>query len=97
TCCQNACTQGASLCTSSGQQQVCQLDSSSGCTTWTLNNCPPQSACVGGSCQGCSDACTLGASQCDSNGNAQTCQMTSSGCTDWQTTQVCNYGELCSA
>jgi hypothetical protein len=96
TCCQNACNAGAAMCTSSGQAQVCQVDSVSGCTTWTLSSCPSMSACVNGSCQGCSNACTLGASRCDSNGNGQTCQMTSSGCTDWTTTQVCNYGELCS-
>jgi len=33
TCCLNACTQGASLCTASGQVQSCQMDVSLGCTS----------------------------------------------------------------
>ncbi len=95
TCCTDACSVGASSCTSSSQQQRCAVDAQSGCATWQVTNCPAMSACTGGACTSCSNQCTAGATQC-SGSNAQTCQQTSSGCTQWVTTESCGYGATCS-
>ena len=94
TCCLDACTQGAAVCTAQGQRQSCQVDAATGCTQWTSNSCPSMSACVGGACQACTNACTAGALRC-SSGSAQACQVQSNGCTGWVTTQSCGYGEVC--
>lgn len=94
TCCQNACTQGASRCGASGQREECRLDSQSQCTNWVSTQCPPMSACSGGSCVACTNQCSLGASQC-ANDTERTCVTGAGGCTEWRTVKNCGYGEVC--
>ncbi|MDX2013645.1 MAG: vWA domain-containing protein [Myxococcaceae bacterium] len=95
TCCQNACTAGASRCTTSGGREECRLDPATMCTNWFGSTCPPMSVCTGGSCQACTNQCTLGATQC-SNNTVRTCVTGPGGCTQWQTSETCSYGEVCS-
>ncbi len=96
TCCQDVCSAGSALCTANGQQQLCQLDPSIGCTTWVTNSCPNRSTCVGGQCQTCQDQCSLGAARCN-NGSAEQCVTAAGGCTAWTTSEVCGYGERCAS
>lgn len=97
TCCRDACTAGTTTCTAGGQVQTCQLDTSVGCTTWTTQTCPPQSACTSGQCITCSNQCTAGATRCNASGNAEQCTVSASGCTTWTTVHTCGYGELCNS
>lgn len=94
TCCQNACTQGATRCTASGGREQCQLDPVTQCTNWFSGNCPAMSVCTGGSCVSCTNQCTLGTQQC-SSGTESTCVTGPGGCTVWQTVKNCGYGEVC--
>jgi uncharacterized protein (TIGR03382 family) len=96
TCCRDACTAGAAVCTANGQRQSCQLDAALGCTTWTTAACPPRSACTSGQCVSCTDACTAGALRCNAAGDAEQCVTNAVGCTIWTTAEVCGYGEVCS-
>jgi hypothetical protein len=96
TCCRDACTAGAAVCTAGGQRQTCAMDPSLGCTTWTTTACPTQSACTNGSCVSCTNQCTAGALRCSAAGDAEQCVANAAGCTGWTTAQVCGYGELCS-
>lgn len=96
TCCRDACTNGAAQCTGTGGRQVCQLDSSIGCTTWVNQTCSAGSSCSNGSCQQCTNACTAGATRCNASGNAEQCVANGQGCTNWQVVDTCSYGELCS-
>ncbi|MCA2981111.1 MAG: VWA domain-containing protein, partial [Myxococcaceae bacterium] len=95
TCCQNACAAGAARCTSSGGREECRLDPATMCTNWFGSTCPPMSVCTGGGCQACTNQCTLGAVQC-SGSSVRTCVAGPGGCTQWQTTDTCSYGEVCS-
>ncbi|MBL8922012.1 MAG: VWA domain-containing protein [Myxococcaceae bacterium] len=94
TCCQNACTAGASRCGANGQREECRLDTTTQCTNWFSSACPPMSVCTGGSCVACTNQCTLGALQCSSN-TERTCVTGAGGCTEWRTVKTCNYGEVC--
>ncbi|GMU61933.1 MAG: hypothetical protein AMXMBFR34_36960 [Myxococcaceae bacterium] len=94
TCCVNACTAGTAQCLSSGQRQVCQLDSALGCTAWVTQSCPSMSTCQAGQCTSCQNQCTAGAQRC-SGDSAQQCVVGAGGCTEWTTTEQCGYGELC--
>jgi hypothetical protein len=94
TCCQNACTAGANRCTTNGGREECRLDPTTMCTNWVGSTCPPMSVCTAGSCQACTNQCTLGASQCSGN-TVRTCVTGPGGCTQWQTSETCSYGEVC--
>lgn len=95
TCCRDVCTAGASQCSGTGARQVCQMDSSIGCTNWVTQACAQGTTCSGGACQACTNACTAGATRC-ANGNAEQCVANAQGCTSWQVAETCGYGELCS-
>lgn len=95
TCCQNACTSGATRCSAGGQREECRLDPATQCTNWFGSTCPSMSVCTNGSCVSCTNQCTLGASQCSSN-TERTCVTGAGGCTEWRTVKTCNYGEVCS-
>lgn len=95
TCCQNACTAGATRCGLNGQREECRVDTATQCTNWFGTTCPTMSACSNGSCVACSNQCTLGASQCAS-GVERSCVVGAGGCTQWQTVKTCGYGEVCS-
>jgi uncharacterized membrane protein YgcG len=95
TCCRDACTAGAAMCSGAGTRQVCQMDASIGCTTWVTQQCSAGTTCNGGSCQTCSNACTAGATRCGASGNAEQCVANAQGCTSWTTVETCAYGELC--
>ena len=97
TCCRDACTAGAAMCSGSGARQVCQLDAALGCTTWVTQQCSAGTTCSGGSCQTCSNQCTAGATRCGASGNAEQCVANAQGCTSWTTVETCAYGELCAS
>ncbi|MBM4379259.1 MAG: VWA domain-containing protein [Deltaproteobacteria bacterium] len=96
TCCKDACTAGAKLCTTDGKLQSCELDTALGCTTWKVNPCPAQSSCQNGTCVSCTNACTAGAKRCQA-GMAQSCDVGANGCTAWGAPQACAQGQACNA
>ncbi|MFL5318828.1 MAG: vWA domain-containing protein [Myxococcaceae bacterium] len=95
TCCKDVCTQGAAMCTASGQVQSCQMDTTLGCTNWVTNSCPTRSSCTGGACQSCTDQCTLNSARCVGN-TTETCVAGPVGCTVWKQGQSCSSGTTCS-
>lgn len=94
TCCNDVCTQGAAVCTSTGEREVCQMDTALGCTNWVKETCPNRSSCQGGVCTPCSDQCTLGAMACQ-GASAQQCVTGPYGCTVWTEVDTCTFGEVC--
>lgn len=95
TCCKDVCTQGAAMCTASGQVQSCQMDQTLGCTTWVTQSCPSRSACTNGQCITCQDQCTKDAARCVGN-STETCVTGAVGCTVWQPGTTCGSGTTCS-
>ncbi|MGK0357889.1 MAG: hypothetical protein ACI9U2_000172 [Bradymonadia bacterium] len=95
--CPRSCALGERRCGYDTAVQVCIEGAEAACPEWSEPfDCPPQSACLEGTCGvGCTDACDPGETAC-ANGGVQVCgDVEADGCRDWTEPMPCVGDGIC--